>query len=84
MLQSKCPWEQVVQLRLSHGLFWLEDACSTKYVFTVTDKKNIHAAALSKLGSRKGGLARAANLSQERRSQIARMAALARWKKVNA
>jgi hypothetical protein len=43
--------------------------------------KNPHAQALSALGASKGGKARAANLSEKRRKQIARKAALARWKK---
>jgi hypothetical protein len=43
--------------------------------------KNMHAAALSKLGSKKGGIARAKLLSPERRREIAVRAANARWKK---
>lgn len=43
--------------------------------------KNPAAVALGKLGGRKGGLARAANLSPKKRSQIARKAAKARWGK---
>jgi len=42
-------------------------------------KKNVHAVALSKLGSKKGGLTRAANMSKEERSAAARLAAQARW-----
>ena len=41
--------------------------------------KNPHAVALGKLGGAKGGRARAEKLSPERRSEIARKAALARW-----
>jgi hypothetical protein len=37
------------------------------------------AALLGRLGGRKGGLARLARLTPERRSEIARAAALARW-----
>lgn len=40
-------------------------------------EKNPHAVALSKLGARKGGLARAAKLSKKRKKQIARMGGLA-------
>ena len=40
-----------------------------------------HAAALGRLGGWKGGRARAAALSPKRRREIARAAALARWKK---
>jgi hypothetical protein len=44
-------------------------------------KKNPAAVALGKLGASKGGTARAKNLSAKRRSEIARNAVLARWKK---
>ena len=43
--------------------------------------KNPAAVALGRLGGKKGGHARAARLSAEQRSEIARKAALARWKK---
>ena len=42
--------------------------------------KNPAAVALGRLGGKKGGKARAAKLSAERRSEIARMAAQARWR----
>jgi len=42
---------------------------------------NPHAAALGRLGGLKGGRARADALSPKRRREIARAAALARWKK---
>jgi hypothetical protein len=41
--------------------------------------KNPAAVALSKLGSRKGGIARAKKLTPEERKQIAQRAAKARW-----
>lgn len=41
--------------------------------------KNPAAVALGRLGGQKGGRTRAAKLSAERRSQIAKEAALARW-----
>jgi hypothetical protein len=44
-------------------------------------KKNPAAVALGKLGASKGGKARAAKLSAERRKEIARKAAEARWGK---
>lgn len=44
-------------------------------------KKNPAAVALGKLGGSKGGKKRAANLSAERRREIARKAATARWDK---
>lgn len=46
--------------------------------------KNPAAVALGKLGGPKGGPARAAALSPERRSEIARLAAMKRWKKQTA
>ena len=48
---------------------------------TVPLWKNPHASALGRLGGRRGGPARAAALSPKRRAEIARKAALARWKK---
>lgn len=44
-------------------------------------EKNLHAAALGRLGGKKGGPARAAKLTAEQRREIARQAAAARWKK---
>lgn len=43
--------------------------------------RNPHAAALGRLGGQRGGPARAAALSARRRREIARTAALARWRK---
>jgi len=43
-------------------------------------KKNPAAVALGKLGGAKGGKARAAKLTPERRSEIAKKAAAIRWK----
>ena len=43
--------------------------------------KNPAAVALGKLGGKKGGLARAKKLTAKRRSEIAKKAAAARWKK---
>jgi hypothetical protein len=45
------------------------------------DGKNAAAVALGRLGGLKGGKARAAKLSKKRRSEIAKKAAAARWKK---
>ncbi len=45
------------------------------------DAKNPAAVALGRLGGKKGGKARAAKLTKERRSEIARKAAQARWSK---
>jgi hypothetical protein len=44
-------------------------------------KKNPHAVALGKMGGSKGGKSRAAKLTPERRSEIARKAVQARWAK---
>ncbi len=44
-------------------------------------KKNPAAVALGKLGGSKGGKMRAKKLSPKRRSEIARKAAKARWRK---
>ncbi len=43
--------------------------------------KNPAAVELGRLGGRKGGKARAAKLTPEKRSEIARKAAAARWEK---
>ena len=45
------------------------------------DGKNAAAVALGRLGGAKGGKARAAKLSAKKRSEIAKKAAAARWKK---
>lgn len=44
-------------------------------------RKNPHAVALGRKGGLKGGAARAANLTPERRREIAMLAAQARWQK---
>ena len=46
---------------------------------SIDDGKNPHAVALGRLGGLKGGKARAATLSTERRKEIAMNAAKARW-----
>jgi hypothetical protein len=43
--------------------------------------RNVHAAALGRLGGLKGGIARAERLTAEERSQIAKKAARTRWNK---
>ena len=45
------------------------------------DGKNPAAVALGRLGGLKGGKARAESLSAKKRSEIAKKAAVARWKK---
>lgn len=44
-------------------------------------RKNPHAAALARLGSKKAAKARMEKISPERRREIAKKAAQARWKK---
>ena len=46
-------------------------------------EKNPAAVALGKLGGKKGGLARAAKLTKKQRSEIAKKAAAARWRKAS-
>lgn len=46
-----------------------------------TDGKNAAAVALGRLGGLKGGKARAKALTSKKRSEIAKKAAAARWKK---
>lgn len=46
-----------------------------------TEGKNPNAVALGRLGGKKGGKARAAKLTPEQRSEIARKAAQTRWGK---
>jgi hypothetical protein len=48
---------------------------------TPKHRKNPHAVALGRKGGLKGGVARARNLTPEQRSQIAKAAAQARWKR---
>jgi len=48
---------------------------------TNTGDKNLAAVVLGRLGGKKGGKARAKKLTPERKREIARKAALARWGK---
>jgi hypothetical protein len=73
-----CPWchgptEAVQVLPLPGGIV----------VSGVPHAKNPFAAALGRLGAKKGGLARARALSPRRRREIARKAARARWAKAD-
>jgi hypothetical protein len=56
------------------------DAMRTLAEHAVKSGKNPAAVALSKLGASKGGKARAAKLSAKRKKEIARKAALKRWR----
>jgi hypothetical protein len=51
------------------------------YDLCMAEEKNPAAVALGKLGASKGGKARAEKLSPERRKEIAKKAAEARWAK---
>lgn len=66
---------------LASALRVVEKATGAPLVPKAPHKKNPHAVALSKLGASKGGLARRDKLSAKQRERIARLAALARWKK---
>ena len=56
--------------------------CKALILFTgMPKKKNPHAVALGKMGGAKGGKIRAAKLSAQQRSEIARKAVMARWTK---
>ena len=48
---------------------------------TESEGKNLAAVVLGRLGGKKGGKARAEKLSSERRVEIAKKAAIARWAK---
>jgi hypothetical protein len=48
-------------------------------ISTEPSTKNAHAVALGRLGGVKGGVARSQRMSASRRSEIARLAAQARW-----
>ena len=60
----------------------VEDATNDQPAVDTSDK-NPNAVALGRLGGKKGGRARAKKLTAEQRSEIARIAANARWKKVD-
>ena len=51
------------------------------YHYYVSEEKNPAAVELGRLGGEKGGKARAEKLTPERRKEIARKAARARWEK---
>lgn len=59
----------------------LQSATGGPDQLTTQGTKNPAAVALGRLGGRRGGKARAASLSPAKRSQIAKKAAEARWKK---
>lgn len=76
-----CEWEGIVVAGSAN-----EEDCPQCHAPTVVQppaagSKNPHAAALGRLGGVRGGKARAEALSPKRRQEIARNAALARWRK---
>jgi hypothetical protein len=52
----------------------------TEQAVEITDAMRAAAAAFGRMGGKKGGPARAAKLTPERRAEIARAAAKSRWK----
>ena len=76
-----CEWEGIVVVGSQD-----EEDCPQCHAPTAIQvppegTKNPHAAALGRLGGVRGGKARAEALSAKRRKEIARNAALARWRK---
>lgn len=65
--------------QLAHSI--MEQATGEKPVEAPPPVKNQAAVELGKLGGKKGGKARAEKLTPEERSEIAKKAAAARWKK---
>lgn len=57
----------------------VEESTSELPLPPVDEGKNPHAVALGRMGGQRGGRARAAKLTPERRSEIARRAAATRW-----
>jgi hypothetical protein len=72
------PSYMTAQVRVKKNL--LAFSLALKY-YRSMKKKNPAAVALGRLGGLKGGKARAAALSAERRTDIARKAVMARWAK---
>ena len=60
----------------------VEEATGEAEKTSAPAKKNAAAVALGRMGGKKGGAARAAALTPEQRSEIAKKAAAGRWKKV--
>jgi hypothetical protein len=81
----KQPRAVAVQVSIKKYRLLLGNSCGTALALTESmtmrsKAKNPHAAALGRLGGAKGGRARAEKLSARRRSEIARQAAIARWR----
>jgi hypothetical protein len=65
--------------QLAHSI--MEQATGEKPIEPPPKEKNQAAVDLGRLGGKKGGAARAKSLTPEQRSEIAKIAAGARWKK---
>ena len=64
-----------------HVVVKVDRSCPSTYNHNMTKRKNAAAVALSRLGAKKGGDARAAKLTPTQRSESARRAVQARWAK---
>jgi hypothetical protein len=76
-----CEWEGIVVVGTPNEEDCPQCHAPTTVLPPAPGTKNPHAAALGRLGGVLGGKARAKALSAKRRKEIARNAALARWKK---
>ena len=82
-----CEWEgQAVEQgdRPTAGCHWCHAptrVVSEELLVPIAPGRNPFAAALSRLGAARGGRVRAERLSPARRREIARAAALARWRR---
>jgi len=56
-------------------------SCALTYIFGMGKRKNPAAVALGRKGGLVGGKARAASMTADERSEAARKAVMARWKK---
>lgn len=77
-----CEWEGIVIVGTPGEEDCPQCHAPTAVQLPAEATKNPHAAALGRLGGKLGGRARAESLSAKRRKEIARNAALARWRKV--
>jgi hypothetical protein len=76
-----CEWEGIVVVGSQDEEDCPQCHAPTEIQAAAKEAKNPHAAALGRLGGVRGGKARAEALSAKRRKEIARNAALARWRK---
>jgi hypothetical protein len=76
-----CEWDGIVVVGSADEEDCPQCHAPTEVLPPAKGAKNPHAAALGRLGGVRGGKARAEVLSAKRRTEIARNAALARWRK---